>query len=160
MSSQGVAGTATVAKVRARHAVAPVYNLTVRGTSRYLVGACGVVVHNKEGGPTPRLNGRDLWGRPERLQKHFNDHGGDFGSRSAGEYAQQAADFFVDAQRRGLPTKIDGKGVIHVYDPETNTFAAYNPNGTTATFFKPKRGIDYWNDPRRCPGVSPWSPGQ
>jgi len=47
MSSQGVAGTATVAKVRARHAVAPVYNLTVRGTSRYLVGACGVVVHNK-----------------------------------------------------------------------------------------------------------------
>ena len=49
MSSQGVAGTATVAKVRARHAVAPVYNLTVRGTSRYLVGACGVVVHNKHG---------------------------------------------------------------------------------------------------------------
>ena len=50
MSAAGVAGTATVAKVRARHAVAPVYNLTVRGTSRYLVGACGVVVHNKEGG--------------------------------------------------------------------------------------------------------------
>jgi hypothetical protein len=49
MSPQGVAGTATVAKVRARHAVAPVYNLTVRGTSRYLVGTCGVVVHNKEG---------------------------------------------------------------------------------------------------------------
>jgi hypothetical protein len=47
MSADGVAGTATVAKVRARHAVAPVYNLTVRGTSRYLVGACGVVVHNK-----------------------------------------------------------------------------------------------------------------
>ena len=48
MSPQGVAGTATVTKVRARHAVAPVYNLTVRGTSRYLVGACGVVVHNKD----------------------------------------------------------------------------------------------------------------
>jgi hypothetical protein len=47
MSAAGVAGTATVAKIRARHAVAPVYNLTVRGTSRYLVGACGVVVHNK-----------------------------------------------------------------------------------------------------------------
>ena len=57
MSADGVAGTATVAKVRARHAVAPVYNLTVRGTSRYLVGACGVVVHNKGEGATPRLNG-------------------------------------------------------------------------------------------------------
>ena len=47
MSPQGVAGTATVTKIRARHAVVPVYNLTVEGTSRYLVGACGVVVHNK-----------------------------------------------------------------------------------------------------------------
>jgi len=46
MSPQGVAGTATVTKVRARHAVVPVYNLTVERTSRYLVGACGVVVHN------------------------------------------------------------------------------------------------------------------
>jgi hypothetical protein len=46
MSPQGVAGTATVTKIRARHAVVPVYNLTVEGTSRYLVGACGVVVHN------------------------------------------------------------------------------------------------------------------
>ena len=47
MSPQGVAGTATVTKIRGRHAVVPVYNLTVEGTSRYLVGACGVVVHNK-----------------------------------------------------------------------------------------------------------------
>lgn len=48
MSPQGVAGTATVTKIRGRHAVVPVYNLTVEGTSRYLVGACGVVVHNKD----------------------------------------------------------------------------------------------------------------
>ena len=49
MSPQGVAGTATVTKTRGRHAVVPVYNLTVERTSRYLVGACGVVVHNKNG---------------------------------------------------------------------------------------------------------------
>jgi hypothetical protein len=49
MSPQGVAGTATVTKIRGRHAVVPVYNLTVEGTSRYLVGACGVVVHNTNG---------------------------------------------------------------------------------------------------------------
>ncbi|MFM9097465.1 MAG: DUF6531 domain-containing protein [Phycisphaerales bacterium] len=47
MSAAGVAGTATITQIGSRHAVAPVYNLTVRGTSRYLVGACGVVVHNK-----------------------------------------------------------------------------------------------------------------
>jgi hypothetical protein len=61
MSPQGVADTATVTKIRGRHAVVPVYNLTVEGTSRYLVGACGVVVHNKDpdglrpNGPTPRV---------------------------------------------------------------------------------------------------------
>ena len=49
MSPQGVTGTATVTKIRGRHAVVPVYNLTVQGTSRSLVGACGVVVHNTNG---------------------------------------------------------------------------------------------------------------
>jgi hypothetical protein len=60
MSPQGVAGTATVTKIRGRHAVVPVYNLTVEGTSRYLVGACGVVVHNKGEGaaPAPRMPGQ------------------------------------------------------------------------------------------------------
>ncbi len=48
MSAAGVAGTATITKIGSRHAVIPVYNLTVRGTSRYIVGACGVVVHNKD----------------------------------------------------------------------------------------------------------------
>ena len=159
MSPQGVAGTATITKIRGRHEVVPVYNLTVEGTSRYLVGACGVVVHNKDPGGV-RPNGRGVWGRPDTLRRHFDDHGSDFGSRSSDEYAQQAANFLVDSQRRGLPTKIDSKGIIRVYDPETNTFGAFNPDGTTRTFYKPKRGIDYWNDPRRCPGVSPWSPGQ
>lgn len=46
-------------------------------------------------------------------------------------------------------------GVIRVYDPATNTFGAYNPSGTTRTFFTPKRGIDYWT---KQPGTSPWSP--
>jgi len=74
MSATGVAGTATVAKVRARHAVAPVYNLTVRGTSRYLVGACGMVVHNTgcgmggaHQGPAPRVH-------PGKQGKHIRGH--------------------------------------------------------------------------------------
>jgi hypothetical protein len=39
--------------------------------------------------------------------------------------------------------------VIRVYDPETNTFASYNMDGSTKTFFKPRwstftRGL-YWS---------------
>jgi len=76
MSPQGVAGTATVTKIRSRHAVVPVYNLTVQGTSRYLVGACGVVVHNTgcgmggaEGGRNWRLGDHKTALKWERQMK-------------------------------------------------------------------------------------------
>ncbi|MFO0962133.1 MAG: glycohydrolase toxin TNT-related protein [Phycisphaerales bacterium] len=55
MSRDGVAGTAAVAKVSTRYAMVPVYNLTVRGTSRYLVSSAGVVVHNKGELPRPLM---------------------------------------------------------------------------------------------------------
>jgi uncharacterized protein RhaS with RHS repeats len=77
------------------------------------------------------------WGNPKTLEDHFARHGGDFGATSAEEYAQQASDFLVRAQAEGLPTKIDAEGVIRVYDPERNIFGAFNPNGTTRTFFSP-----------------------
>ena len=34
------------------------------------------------------------------------------------------------------PTKVDDNGVTRVYDPRTNTFGAYNADGTTRTFYK------------------------
>jgi len=40
------AGTATVVRVAPHDAPEVVYNLHVEGTARYLVGACGAVVHN------------------------------------------------------------------------------------------------------------------
>lgn len=57
-----------------------------------------------------------------------------------------ASDFLQRAQKERLPTKIDKDGVMRAYDPATNTFGAYNPNGTTRTFFKPDRGPKYWDD--------------
>jgi len=95
------------------------------------------------------------WGRPGTLQDHFDDHGGDFGSTSPEEYAQQARDFFQRAVQERLPTKIDpSDGTIRVYDPSTNEFGSYNPDGTTKTYFKPKRGPDYWDDQ---PGDDPYA---
>ena len=74
---------------------------------------------------------------PATLERHFTDHGADFGTTSAEDYANQASQFFQRSQAQGLPTKIDANGVIRVYDPASNTFGAFNPNGTTRTFFKP-----------------------
>ncbi len=104
-----------------------------------------------------QLSGRSLLGRPETLDDHFRRHGADFRATSADRYSQMAAEFFEDSQRRGLPTKVDADGVIRVCDPETNTFGAFNPDGTARTFFKPRRRIDYWNDQ---PGGTPWVPAR
>jgi len=102
------------------------------------------------------------WANPNTLEDHFIRHGNDFGAISADDYAQKASQFLLDSQRLRLPTKIDLKGTIRVYDPKTNTFGSYNPNGTTKTFYKPNpaqhgrpTNLDYWNDQ---PGVLPWTP--
>jgi RHS repeat-associated protein len=97
----------------------------------------------------------ETWGNIKSLVNHFFKHGSDFGANNAEDYAAQASKFLVQSQRSGLPTKIDVEGVIRTYDARTNTFGAYNPNGTTRTFFTPDRGQAYWDDQ---PGSDPWNP--
>lgn len=97
--------------------------------------------------------GPTTWGNQETLADHFKQHGKDFGSRNAQHCADQASDFLRSSRAQRLPTKIDADGVIRVYDPKTNTFGSFNPDGSTKTFFKPTRGVDYWNSQ---PGVAPW----
>ena len=80
---------------------------------------------------------RQTWGRPETLPDHFARHGHDFNARDADDYAAKAAAFLQRAKTSGLPAKRDADGSIRVYDRATGTFAAYNANGTTKTFFKP-----------------------
>ena len=91
----------------------------------------------------------DSWADSRTLKKHFEDHGADFGSTSAEHYAQQASDFFDRAVTENLPTKIDpDDGRIRFWDPTTNTFGSYTPDGETITYFKPTSPT-YWE---RQPG--------
>jgi len=87
-----------------------------------------------------------LWGRPETLTRHFDDHGADFGAVDEEDYIRKAGKFFSDSQEKNLPTAVNEEGIIKVYDSETNTFGSYNPDGTIKTFYKPTRGQEYWND--------------
>jgi len=88
-------------------------------------------------GEAVRLAPTQSFGNPAKLEDHFLRHGADFGASSADDYANQASNFLQSSLRDSLPAKIDAEGVIRVYDPSTNTFAAFNPDGTTRTFFKP-----------------------
>ena len=99
---------------------------------------------------TLSLDTATTWGRADTLADHFARHGADFGAQTADEYANMASQFLQDSQRAGLPTKIDSQGVIRVFDPQTGTFGAFNPNGTTRTFFKPPNPAAYFN---RQPGT-------
>ncbi|GHU15453.1 hypothetical protein AGMMS50225_28710 [Betaproteobacteria bacterium] len=83
------------------------------------------------------LDTATTWGKVETLADHFARHGADFGAKTADEYASMASRFFQESQTAKLPTKIDSQGVIRVFDPTTGSFGAFNPNGTTRTFFKP-----------------------
>lgn len=93
------------------------------------------------------------WGDPKTLERHFADHGKDFGATSKVQYAHMATDFFHQSRTKGYLRKVAPNGIQRIYDPSTNTFGSYNPNGTTRTFFKPnpiKHGrltnMDFWRD--------------
>ena len=57
-----------------------------------------------------------------------------------------ASEFLQNSQAKRLPTKSGPDGTIRVYDPATNTSAAYNADGSTKTFFKPADGVNCWSE--------------
>lgn len=89
------------------------------------------------------------WGDRESLQDHFIRHGRDFAAKNADDYAAKAWLFLQRAKDEGLPAKLDpDNGTIRVWDGASHTFAAYNRDFTTKTFFRPQSG-DYF---KRQPG--------
>jgi pyocin large subunit-like protein len=107
-----------------------------------------VVALNESAETKPAPPTRKIWGNVASLPDHFARHGGDFHAKDADDYARMSWEFLQRAKVEGLPTKEDEEGVLRVFDPKSGTFASYNPNGTTKTFFKPG-GRDYFE---RQPG--------
>jgi pyocin large subunit-like protein len=109
----------------------------------------------------PLLRGGDgvrlerTWGDSRDMAKQFGRHGREFQTTSIFRYAAMAAYFFQEAPDRGFPTKIGEDGVIRIYDPGSNTYGEYNPDGTTRTFLRPERGSAFWAEQ---PGVEAISP--
>lgn len=96
---------------------------------------------------TPPSTAR-TWGDRSSLQDHFIRHGADFKATSADDYAAKAWLFLQRAMDDGLPAKQDEDGTIRVWEPKSRTFAAYNRNFTTKTYFRPNSS-DYF---QRQPG--------
>ena len=88
------------------------------------------------------------WGDRASLEDHFHRHGADFKAISADDYAAKAWLFLQRAMDDALPAKQDEDGTIRVWEPKSRTFAAYNRNFTTKTYFRPNSS-DYF---QRQPG--------
>jgi pyocin large subunit-like protein len=98
---------------------------------------------------------RETWGYMASLQDHYNRHGADFNATSPDDYAAKAWAFREQAAAQKLPMKLDGE-TVRVMDLRSRAFAAFNLNGTTKTYFRP-RDSSYWD---RQPGTPittpPW----
>ncbi len=98
---------------------------------------------------------RVTWGAMASLQDHFDRHGADFKATSPDDYAAKAWIFREQAVAQKLPMKLDG-ATVRVMNLRTLAFGAYNRDGTTKTYFRP-RDASYWD---RQPGepitTPPW----
>lgn len=74
---------------------------------------------------------------PEKFGRHFDKHAKDFGAKNWNDYARKSQDFYRRAQTEKLPSVRTKAGWTKIYDPKTNSFGSYNPQGKTETFFKP-----------------------
>jgi RHS repeat-associated protein len=99
-------------------------------------GSVAADLADDDDGPGP-----NNWGRHSTLADHFERHGADFGARTPEEYAKMASDFLRTAQEQGLPTKTSTGGTVRVYDPASNTFGSYGPDGMTRTFYRPDPAV-------------------
>ena len=117
------------------------------------VSSTGVVTTAGPAGTsaTAAQNALNSWGRADTLTDHFERHGPDFGAKDEADYASKASQFKTDALNNlSSELRVSNDGIVRLYDPATNTFGSYNPDGTTKTFYKPIDGRPYWdvNAPR------------
>lgn len=99
-----------------------------------------------------------MWGNPGSLPDHFARHGGDFGAKSAEEYARMSWEFLQRAKAEGLPAKYDESDeTLRVWDPKTHTFAAYHRDGRAKTFFKPDSRGYFDRQPGKSVKLESWS---
>lgn len=88
----------------------------------------------------------------KELQRHFDKHGKDFGSKNPAEYRSQADKFLNTERSPGTLEKIRDNGEIVRFNPKTDEFGVTKPDGIIKTYFRPNpkihgkpTNLDYFN---------------
>jgi hypothetical protein len=82
----------------------------------------------------------------ENAYWHWTKHRAEFPELyNAKQYAEDAKGFLVNPPP-GAAAQIRANSDRLVYDAQTNTFGVQAPSGAPRTYFRPRSGIEYWND--------------
>jgi pyocin large subunit-like protein len=117
------------------------------------------VAEKKTGAKTEALKApptRKIWANWPSLPDHFARHGADFHAKDADDYARMSWEFLQHAKADGLPAKVDEENVLRVFDLKSGTFASYNRDGTTKTFFKPGSRDYFERQPGKTINLKNW----
>ena len=96
------------------------------------------------GSRAPARAANNYWEKPETLADHYAQHGKGVGATSEEEYTRMAHEFYLNKGQ--YQVKVDKEGITRVYDAARNLFGAYNPNGTTKSYFAPTGGQAYFDN--------------
>jgi len=72
-----------------------------------------------------------------QLNRHFQEHGADFGASDASNYEAQADVFLGEPRTSGVHECTRKKGDIIRYDPRSHAYGVLDSSGVIRTYYKP-----------------------
>lgn len=81
---------------------------------------------------------------PKSLNDHFEKHKNDFSNIDIETYKNNAKILCNSKIENNILGFTSGNGFVFRYDKEKNEFATVKPSGIIETYFKPKKGYEYW----------------
>ena len=106
------------------------------------------VDHRKD--PVKLMDGKPMWAASrkssaqESAQRAFARNGDDFGADNLEDFVGKAH-AFVEHPPKGTLTLVRNNGDKLFYDPKGNVFAVASKAGAPRTMFKPRDGMEYWD---------------
>lgn len=83
---------------------------------------------------------------PNRITNHYNKHKTEFGDITIEEYSKKANSLLNSKTNDNILGFVNDNGFVFKYNKRNNTFATSKPSGVIETYFKPKNGLEYWEE--------------
>lgn len=83
---------------------------------------------------------------PKSLNNHFEKHHNEFGNIDIEIYINNAKTLCNSKVQNNILGFTNENGFVFRYDKRKNEFATIKPSGIIETYFKPKKGYEYWEE--------------